>query len=135
MANHTKPRTPEKTNDQRQPNANAIQGIASAAKAPPTLEPLSKIATATLRSWLGNHSATVLLAAGQLKPSPMPKRKRKDAKLKTEPANPVRILTTDQKMTATAKPTRVPTASRKMPPRSHVTAYEIWKAPRILARS
>src|ERR1700733_4960439 len=135
MANQTNPSSPEKTKDHRQPNSSAIHGMASAAKAPPTLEPLSKIATATLRSWLGNHSATVLLAAGQLKPSPMPNRKRQDAKAKTEPASPVRILTTDQKMTATARPTRVPTASRKMPPRSHVIAYEIWKAPRILARS
>src|SRR5271170_319487 len=124
-ASHTKPRTPEKTNDQRQPNASAIQGITKAASAPPTLEPLSKMATAMLRSSLGNHSATVLLAAGQLKPSPMPRRKRKDAKAKTELANPVRILTTDQKTTARAKPSRVPTASRKMPPSSHVTAYEI----------
>src|ERR1700735_1727107 len=122
MANQTNTGSRKKTKAHRQPNANAIHGIASAAKAPPTLEPLSKIATATLRSWLGNHSATVLLAAGQLKPSPMPNRKRQDAKPKTEPANPVRILTTDQKITATARPTRVPTASRKMPPSSHVTA-------------
>ena len=59
-----------------------------AAKAPPTLEPLSKMATARLRSSLGNHSATVLLAAGQLKPSPMPRRKRKDAKRKNRVGEP-----------------------------------------------
>src|SRR5271156_738404 len=115
---------PENTKDQRQPNSNATQGMTSAAKAPPTLEPLSKMATATLRSSLGNHSATVLLAAGQLKPSPMPRRNRKEANPKTELAKPVRMLTTDQKMTARARPSRVPTASRKMPPRSHVIAYE-----------
>src|ERR1700761_1928898 len=99
-ANQPNPSIPEKTKDQRQPNSIAIQGITKAAKAPPTLDPLSKMATATLRSWLGNHSATVLLAAGQLKPSPMPSRKRKDANPKTVLANPVKILTTDQKMTA-----------------------------------
>src|SRR3984885_11476280 len=122
MANQTNPSSPEKTKDHRQPNDNAIHGIASAAKAPPTLEPLSKIATATLRSWLGNHSATVLLAAGQLKPSPTPSKNRNAAKPKTVLAKPVKMFTTDQKLTARAKPSRVPTASRKMPPRSHIIA-------------
>src|SRR3984957_10331822 len=122
IANQTKPSSPEKIKDQRQPNANAIQGITRAARAPPTLEPLSKMATARLRSSLGNHSATVLLAAGQLKPSPIPRRKRKEAKAKTELAKPVRILTTDQNTTARARPSRVPTASRKIPPRSQVIA-------------
>src|SRR3984885_2088310 len=116
---------PEQTKAHRQPTARGIQGMTRAARAPPTLEPLSKMATARLRSWLGNHSATVLLAAGQLKPSPTPSRKRNDANPKTVLANPVRIFVTDQKMTARAKPSRVPTASRKMPPRSQVAAYEI----------
>src|ERR1700678_4264866 len=106
----------------RQPNANVMMGILTAATPPPALEPLSKIATARLRSWLGNHSATVLLAPGQLNPSPMPSRKRKEAKPKTEDAKPVRMLTTDQKTTARASPRRVPAASRKIPPRSHVAA-------------
>src|ERR1700722_4657140 len=122
MANQMKPSSPEKTKDHRQPNLKAINGMTIAAKAPPTLEPLSKIATAMLRSWPGNHSATVLLAAGQLNPSPIPKKKRKDAEIKTAPATPVRRLTTDQKMTPSARPSRVPTASRKMPPSSQVTA-------------
>src|ERR1700753_1230806 len=99
--------------DHLHPNSMAIQGMTIAASAPPTLEPLSKIATATLRSWLGNHSATVLLAAGQLKPSPMPSRNRNAAKPKTDPAKPVKILTKDQNTTARDRPRRVPTASRK----------------------
>ena len=74
-----KPRAPEKANAHRQPHSMATHGIMTAARAPPTLEPLSKMATAILRSWLGNHSATVLPAPGQLKPSPMPSRKRKAA--------------------------------------------------------
>ena len=82
---------PEKTKAARQPNDKAIKGMTSAATAPPTLEPLSKMATAKLRSWLGNHSATVLLAPGQLKPSPMPSMNRNAAKPKTDPAKPVRI--------------------------------------------
>src|SRR5580704_8005752 len=113
------------TKADRQPKAKAINGIDIAAMAPPTLEPLSKMATARLRSWLGNHSATVLLAPGQLNPSPMPSRNRKAAKPKTELAKPVKMLITDQKTTARASPRRVPTASRKMPPSSHVRAYEI----------
>src|ERR1700761_8795531 len=116
MASHTKPSEPENTNDHRQPKWMAIHGITSAATAPPTLEPLSKMATATLRSWLGNHSATVLLAAGQLKPSPMPSSMRNAAKPNTEPASGVSRLTTDQNTTASDKPSRVPSASSSTPP-------------------
>src|ERR1700693_2526335 len=94
-ANQTNPRIPENTKDQRQPKGIAIQGITRAAKAPPTLEPLSKIATARLRSSLGNHSATVLLAPGQLKPSPIPSKNRKTIKPNMELANPVKMFTTD----------------------------------------
>src|SRR5580698_9827994 len=119
---HRNPSSPEKMKDHRQPNSIAIHGMTSAANAPPTLDPLSKMATATLRSSLGNHSATVLLAPGQLKPSPIPSMNRNAAKLKTEPANPVKMLTKDHHTTATARPMRVPTASRKIPPRSHVSA-------------
>src|ERR1700735_5190519 len=103
--------TPEKTNDHRHPQYSAITGITMAAIAPPTLEPLSKSATATLRSSFGNHSATVLLAPGQLNPSPMPNRKRKAVKLKTECASPVKMLTTDHNVAAKAKQSLVPTAS------------------------
>src|ERR1035438_9517999 len=102
MSSQTNPISPETTKAERQPNLIAISGIDNAATAPPTLEPLSKMATARLRSWLGNHSATVLLAPGQFRPSPMPSRNRKDAKPKTEEANPVRMLTIDQKTTASA---------------------------------
>src|ERR1700742_3323937 len=100
-----------------------MRGIASAATAPPTLEPLSKSATATLRSSLGNHSATVLLAPGQLNPSPMPSRNRKAVKLKTEFASPVKMFTRDHKVAAKAKQSLVPTASNRKPPKSQVRAY------------
>lgn len=123
--NQRNPSIPEKANAHRQPAASAIQGITRAAKAPPTLESLSKIATARPRSSFGNHTATVLLAPGQLKPSPTPNLKRNATNPKTEMANPVNMFTADQKITATANPIRVPAASRKLPPRSHVSAYEI----------
>src|ERR1700733_3608725 len=102
----TKPRSPENMKADLHPKARAIQGMARAANAPPKEEPLSKMATAMLRSRLGNHSATVLLAPGQLTPSPTPSRKRKAAKANTELANAVKILTSDQKETATARPIR-----------------------------
>src|SRR5579871_4576990 len=101
---HTNPSEPENANAQRQPIHAATGGIARMASAPPTLDPLSKMATATLRSLPGNHSATVLLAPGQLNPSPMPSRKRDAAKPNTECAKPVHALTTDQNTTAIASP-------------------------------
>src|SRR5580698_1779195 len=119
------PSSPEDTKAHCQPKASAIHGIARAAKAPPTLEPLSNIATAILLSSAGNHPATALLAPGQLNPSPIPSMNRKAIKVEREWANPVRIFTTDHQITAIARPMRVPIASRKIPPRSHVRAYEI----------
>ena len=49
--------------------------------APPSEDPLSKIAVASPRSRLGNHSDTALVAAGQLADSPAPSRKRNPEKL------------------------------------------------------
>src|SRR3954452_21896960 len=104
MRNHatsqTKPSTPEKANDQRHPKTSATQGMTSAASAPPTLDPLSKMATARLRSSAGNHSATVLLAPGQLIPSPIPSRNRHAAKPATEFTRPVSAFTVDHNTTA-----------------------------------
>src|SRR5688572_26359538 len=42
----------------------------------PTLVPALKIPVANARSFFGNHSATVLTAAGKFPASPMPKAKR-----------------------------------------------------------
>jgi hypothetical protein len=50
---------------------------------------------------------------------------RKNANPKTELARPVRIFITDHQMAAAASPTRLPTASRTIPPINHVMAYEI----------
>src|SRR5579862_547443 len=122
IASQIKPSAPEKTNAQRQPSSNAMIGMTTAATAPPTLEPLSNIATASPRSSRGNQSATALLAPGQFKPSPRPSRNRKDANPNAEVANPLRLLISDQKTTASANPSRVPMASRRIPPGSHVIA-------------
>src|ERR1035438_7976190 len=100
-----------------------ISGIVTAATAAPTLEPLSKMATAIPRSRAGNHSATTLLAPGQLKPSPIPSRNRQKLKDETEFAKPVRILAADHQTTARLSPQRTPIRSRSRPPIGQVHAY------------
>src|ERR1700687_5254242 len=109
---HARPRTPEKANADRQPNWIAIHGMQIAARAPPTLDPLSKMATARPRSCGGKHSATALLAPGQLNPSPMPSRNRRTPNEATELATLVLRLTNDHQITAIERPRRVPTMSR-----------------------
>src|SRR4051812_29832614 len=110
------PSAPDTRKAYRQPNRRGIHGITTAASAPPTLEPLSKIATAKPRSCAGNHSATALLAPGQFTPSPMPNRKRSAANDETEFAKPVAMLNSDHQTTAIASPSRVPVTSSAMPP-------------------
>src|SRR3954452_3037038 len=121
-ANQAKPSAPETRKAYCQPKRIVIQGIKTAASPPPTLEPLSNIATAKPRSPGGNHSATALLAPGQLTPSPMPRRKRSIANDATEWARLVAIPITDHQTTPTAKPIRVPIKSKASPPTSHVNA-------------
>src|SRR2546422_5245250 len=75
--NQKKPSVPAVRTAKRQPNALASQAIRGGARIAPTLDPLSNIATARPRSRAGNHSATVLLAPGQLNPSPAPSKKRR----------------------------------------------------------
>ena len=48
----------------------------SGARIAPTLAPELKIPVASERSLCGNHSATVLIAAGKLPDSPSPRKKR-----------------------------------------------------------
>ena len=84
------------------------------------------MATATPRSRAGNHSATVLLAPGQLNPSPIPSMKRKMLNDSTEFARAGSVLETDHQTMARMSPSRVPMTSMIMPPTSHMTAYAIW---------
>ena len=88
----------------------------------PTLEPLSKMATASPRSRAGNHSATVLLAPGQLQPSPRPSRKRNRLNCDNELASPGNMLATDHQIIASVSPMRVPMKSISTPPISHIPA-------------
>ena len=59
-----------------QPNAMVSHGTSSGATRAPTLLPALKMPVARARSFLGNHSLTVLTAAGKLPPSASPRAKR-----------------------------------------------------------
>src|SRR5688572_13570378 len=83
--------------------------------APPTADPLSKIATAIPRSDLGNHSDTALVAPGQLAASPAPSRNRNARKLLKPVASDVAIATTEYHATANDNPRRVPSLSSSLP--------------------
>src|SRR5215470_4933068 len=91
--------------------------MSAGAIAPPIDEPLSNNATAQPRSFFGNHSATALVAAGQLADSPAPSKKRKNAKLRKPPANDVSMAAIEYQMTVIVRPLRVPMRSIKRPAR------------------
>ena len=120
--NQKNPSVPAVRNAKRQPNALASQAIRGGARIAPTLDPLSNIATARPRSRAGNHSATVLLAPGQLNPSPAPSKKRQIANVITEFASAVDMLASDHQTIARARPNRIPIRSITTPPISHMSA-------------
>ena len=70
-----------------QPKASAIHGMTRGAPTAPTSEPELKIPVARARSFFGNHSATVLIAAGKFPASVMPSANRATPNPSTEPAS------------------------------------------------
>src|SRR5215813_10964648 len=115
---HKNPSVPVIMNAGRQLPKYLYKPITSTgATAPPIEEPLSKSATAQPRSFLGNHSATAFVAAGQLADSPAPSRKRKNAKLRKPPASDVSIAAIEYQMTVIVRPLRVPMRSIRRPAR------------------
>src|SRR5438045_9762188 len=64
------------TNAQYQPNAAVMNGTVIGATTAPMLVPALNSPVANARSLRGNHSATVLIAAGKFPDSPSPSRKR-----------------------------------------------------------
>src|SRR4051812_40512827 len=82
-ASHTKPHAPIATNAVFHPKLRKSHGTISGAKIEPTFEPALKIPVATERSFGGNHSATVLIAAGKFPDSPNPNATRAKPKPKT----------------------------------------------------
>src|SRR5437762_6468869 len=63
-----------------QPQRKVIQGTTSGVTSAPTFVPELKMPVARARSFLGNHSATVLIEAGKAPDSPRPSAKRASAK-------------------------------------------------------
>src|ERR1700735_5330853 len=68
--------TPVDRNAARQPQCTATQGTISGARIAPRFAPELEIPVASERSRCGNHSVTVLIAAGKLPDSPSPRQPR-----------------------------------------------------------
>ena len=82
----------------------------------PQLEPLLKMPVARARSRLGNHSATVLMEAGKLPASPMPKALRiKMCMVSSRPTKALRMPKMDHIISASARPSLVPILSMTQP--------------------
>src|SRR5579859_4622907 len=89
---HNRPRAPVTMKAGRHPpQVRYTQYARKGATAPPIAEPLSNSATARPLSVRGNHSATALVAPGQLADSPAPNRKRKPHRLRKPAAVDVSI--------------------------------------------
>src|SRR5260221_12463858 len=81
----TNPSAPVKRKVERQPQSEAIHGARSGVTMAPTLVPALKMPVAKARSFLGNHSATLLMLAGKTPASPKTSAKRAAAKMRKEP--------------------------------------------------
>src|SRR4028119_1898837 len=111
-----KPSAPVMMNAHSQPYVMAIHGTVSGATIAPTFEPELKMPVASARSFFGNHSATVLMAAGKLPASPSPSAKRATPKPTGDRASACPIAAIDHQTMATEKPLRGPTPYPSLPP-------------------
>src|ERR1043165_6532358 len=84
-ASQRKPIAPVAMNADFQPHLEVSQKTTGGVTIAPMLVPELNIPVASARSFLGNHSATVLIAAGKLPASPRPSRKRTAMKPATDP--------------------------------------------------
>ena len=80
-------KNPVKRKAQRHPRCTATQGTVSGAIMAPTFVPELKTPVASARSFFGNHSVTVFIAAGKFPDSPSPNMPRAKANPKTELAS------------------------------------------------
>ena len=96
------PIAPVSTNAQRQPRLSAIHGTTSGAMIAPMFVPELKMPVASARSDFGNHSATVLIAAGKLPDSPRPRPNRAAPNVRALVARPCDIAATLHAPTAIA---------------------------------
>src|SRR5260221_13444761 len=111
----TNPSAPVKRKVERQPQSEAIHGARSGVTMAPTLVPALKMPVAKARSFLGNHSATLLMLAGKTPASPKPSAKRAAAKLRKEAAAACAMEARLPKVNATAQTPRGPKPSRRRP--------------------
>src|SRR2546426_10621 len=81
---HANPIAPTMKKAQRHPNQTVRTGATSGVSTAPILVPELKIPVASARSFLGNHSATALMLAGNTPDSPRPSEERAKMKLISE---------------------------------------------------
>jgi hypothetical protein len=81
----------------------------------PVAEPVFQTPVAKARSFGSNHSRVALVEPGQLPASPSPRKKRQAPKEKTPRAAAVAIPASDQIVTVSAIPSRVPIRSMTQP--------------------
>src|SRR5271157_2376224 len=118
-ASHTNPVAPAAANAPRQAlctpragmNANTRMGTTTGTSMAPTLAPELKRLVARARSFLGNHSATVLMQAGKLEASPSPRKNMAIPKVTAEVARPGDIAAKLHSTIAIANAFRVPSRS------------------------
>ncbi len=102
VTSHVALSTPVNRNAACQPHVTAIAGTAIGASIAPTFDPELKRPVAKARSRSGNHSATVLIAAGKLPASPSPRKNRAMPKPSKLPTSAWLIAATLQTQIATA---------------------------------
>src|SRR4051794_37104742 len=100
-ATQISPAAPVMTKAACQPQVIVIQGTRIGARMAPMFEPELNRPIANDRSFLGNHSATVLMAAGKLPASATPRKTRQTPKPKAVFANAWAMLAMLQKISAT----------------------------------
>ena len=107
-------------------------GTKIGAKTAPILAPELKIPVAKALSFFGNHSATVLIAAGKFPDSPNPRAALAIPKPKVVLTIPCRQAAILQKIIEILKPILVPILSIILPNTSKPKAYAAVKAMTIL---
>src|SRR6185436_17173919 len=151
MRSHTisqpKPRSPVRMNAQYQPNRTVMNGTVIGVITAPMLVPALNTPVANARSLRGNHSATVLIAAGKFPDSPSPSMKRTKMNPATDEeyarpraprnidaAGPNRVTSaaaiaaSDHTTSASAKPLLMPMRSMIDPANRNPIAYASWNA-------
>src|SRR5262249_26256122 len=130
------------TNAQYHPNAAVMYGTVIGVTTAPMFVPALNNPVANARSLRGNHSATVLIAAGKLPDSPSPSRNRTAMKpatddeyarpkapRSTDAAGPNRstsaaaMAASDQMTSDSEKPRRMPSRSMIVPAKMKPIAY------------